>query len=195
MKKIKETSAKFEQLENVVVSNRPEAAAGPGKLLAFPNDRDQETIALPKNLAALARRGMVDLVTLSGKSLEGIGIYDGDQVLCKTAFSRKEITAKAICIVYLPETNETLAKKVIYRKDAVILKSFHPEVEDMIFRPEQVEVQGIVLRLLRKPDDDGRFDRPAADVEPKVTMSERRAKLTQLVERFQKKPRKENLPF
>jgi hypothetical protein len=189
---MREAIARFEDLENVVVSNRPEATAGPGKLLPFPVDRDQETLALPPKLASMARQGTVDLVTLTGNSLEGVGIYDGDQVLVKKAFSRKEITAKTICIVYLPDTNETLAKKVVYKKGSVILKSFHPAIADMILKPEQVEVQAIVVRLLRKPNEDGRFDRPEA---PKVSPAERKAKLNELVQRFRKAPKKEELPF
>jgi len=159
MTAVKDTKAKWLGLENVEVANRSDATAGPGRLLAFPNHREQEILALPPNLAGLAKKGMVDVVTLTGNSLEGIGIYDGDQVLCKTVFSRKEITPKTVCIVYITDTDETLAKKVTYRKDVVILKSFHPDVEDMVFSPEQVEVQGIVLRLLRTPDRAARRSR------------------------------------
>ncbi len=192
MDRVREASARFENLESVVVSNRPDATAGPGKLLPFPLDRDQETLALPPKLASMARQGTVDLVTLTGNSLEGIGIYDGDQVLVKKAFSRKEVTQKTVCIVYLPDTNETLAKKVVYKKGSVILKSFHPAVADMILHPEQVEVQAIVIRLLRQPDGDGRFDRPAG---PKISAAEKKAKLNQLVQSFQKKTKKDELPF
>jgi hypothetical protein len=192
MNRVREVKAKFEHLESVVVSNRPEATAGPGKLLPFPTERDQETLALPPRMASMARQGTVDLVTLTGNSLEGIGIYDGDQVLVKKAFSRKEITQKTVCIVHLLETNETLAKRVVYRKGVVILKSFHPNVADITVLPDQVEVQAIVVSLLRKPNEDGRFDRPAA---PKISPAERKAKLNELVERFQKKPKKGELPF
>lgn len=193
MRRVKETAARFENLENVQVSNRPEATAGPGKLLAFPTEREEQTMALPPRLAGLARKGMVDLVTLTGNSLEGIGIYDGDQVLCKTAFSRKEIKANTICIVYLPDTGETLAKKVIYRKNTVVLKSFHPNVEDMELQPEQVQVQGIVLRLLRRPDDEGRFDRRLPD--SRISLTERKSRISALVKRFEKPEKKEDLPF
>jgi hypothetical protein len=198
MRKVKETTARFENLENVDVSNSPDATAGPGNLLPFPSDRDRETLALPPQLAGLARKGMVDLVTLSGNSLEGIGIYDGDQVLVKTAFSRKEIKAKTICIVYLPERNETLAKKVVYSKGWVTLKSFHPDVEDMVFRPDQVEVQAIVLRLLRRPDENGRFDRAElhgnGSSVKNSSSNDRKEKVEKLLARFAP-PREEPLPF
>lgn len=190
---MKETRAKFENLENVAVSNRPTATAGPGKLLPFPTDRDQETLALPPDLVGLAKNGMVDIVTFTGVSLEGIGIYDGERGLCKTAFNRKEITPTTVCIVYLHETGETLAKAVVYKQGSVILKSFHPSIEDMIFRPDQVQVQGILLYLLRRPDENGRFDRAPAS--PKILPAERKRKLDELIQRFQKKPAKEELPF
>lgn len=184
-----ETKARFHGLENVTVSNK--ATAGAGRLITFPADRAKETLALPADLARKARKGAVDLVTLEGNSLEGIGIYDGDQVLCQTAVTRKDIKPTSICIVYLPDTDETLAKRVVFRNGVVTLKSFNPQIADIVMRPEQVQIQGIVLKLLRGPDCEGTFNRVAR---PQVSAVERKSKLVQLLKQFEK-PDDEPLPF
>lgn len=188
----KETTARFHNLENVAVSNKP--TAGAGRVLTFPADRETESLALPADLAQKARKGTVDLVTLEGNSLEGVGIYDGDQVLCQTAVSRRQIKSTSICIVYLPDTDETLAKRVIYRNGVVILRSFNPLIADITLRPEQVEVQGIVLKLLRDPDTEGTFIR-APKLQPSLSAVERNRKIAELVQRLEKPEKNEELPF
>lgn len=128
-------------------------------MLVFPTARDKETLALPPRLAEMARKGTVDLVTLHGNSLIKLGIYDGDQALTKKPYSKKEIGPKTICIVRVVHTNETFAKRVIYRGNRIILRSFNPEIPDMDVDPDEVEIQGIVLKILRSPDEMGHFDR------------------------------------
>lgn len=187
-----EVSARFHNLENVVVSNRSTAAAG-ARLLSFPSDREKETIALPTDLATKAKKGTVDLVTLEGDSLEGIGIFHGDQVLCQTTFTKRQIKPHHICIVYLHETDETLAKSVAYKQDSVILRSYNARIPDIVLRPEQVEVQGIVLKLLREPDAFGSFVRvPEPDV---VNRIEKRRRVAQAIQSLQKPPVVEEWEF
>lgn len=186
-----EAKARFHHLENVAVNNRSTATAG--RLLTFPADREKESIALPPDLARKAQKGTVDLVTIEGNSLEGIGIFDGDQVLCQTAVSRRQIKGKTICIVYLPETDETLAKRVIYKNGVVVLRSFNPRIADITLRPEQVEVQGIVLKLLRDPDTEGTFFR--APELRSVSLAEKKRTIATLIKRFEKPVEKEELPF
>lgn len=185
----KETKARFLNQEPVKLNNTSTAAAG--RVLSFPADREKQELALPPDLARKARKGTVDLVTLEGNSLEGIGIYDGDQVLCQTAVTRRQITPTSICIVHLVETNETLAKRVIYKSGMVTLRSFNPQIPDITLRPEQVQVQGIVLKLLRGPDSEGTFFRAASKT--RISAKERTAKVAELVQRFTKV--EEPLPF
>lgn len=183
-----ETRARFHNLENVTVSNKATATAG--RLITFPADRAKETLALPAELARKAQKGAVDLVTLEGNSLEGIGIYDGDQVLCQTAVTRKDVKPTSICIVYLLETDETLAKRVIFRNGVITLKSFNPNIADIVLRPDQVQIQGIVLKLLRGPDSEGTFNRSSR---ARVSAAERKSKLAKLLKQFEKPD--EPLPF
>jgi SOS-response transcriptional repressor LexA len=116
-------------------------------------------LPMPPDLAELAKKGAVDLVTLTGDSLAGIGLFDGDQVLCKTAFSKREIKANTVCIVYVAKKNETFAKKVVFKDGSVILRSFNPNIADQVYGPDEVEIQGLVLNLLLGQDAAGRFCR------------------------------------
>src|SRR5687767_11138708 len=67
-----ETRMKFQNLEVVEVGARAIAGAS-ARVISFPADKGKVQLPLPRELAALAKKGMVDLVTLSGDSLEGVG--------------------------------------------------------------------------------------------------------------------------
>jgi hypothetical protein len=160
-------------------------------VLDFPVDRGGVVLPLPPDLAKLAKKGAVDLVTLSGDSLEGIGLFDGDQVLCKTAFGKRDIKANTVCIVYVPKLNGTFAKKVVYKDGNVVLKSFNPNIADQVYGADEVEIQGIVLNLLLGQDASGRFCR-----EPGVggiSRAERGKRVAAAIALYQKEP--EELPF
>jgi phage repressor protein C with HTH and peptisase S24 domain len=189
-KEPKETTAAFQHRENVQVAARAIAGAS-AKVLDFPVDRGGVVLPLPPDLAKLAKKGAVDLVTLTGDSLEGIGLFDGDQVLCKTAFSKRDIKANTVCIVYVPKKNETFAKKVVFKDGSVILRSFNPNIADQVYGPEEVEIQGIVLNLLLGQDAAGRFCRePSAG---RLSRSERGKRVAAAISLFQKEPEVE--PF
>lgn len=134
---------------------------------------------------------MVDVVTLNGDSLEGIGLFDGDQVICKTAFSKREIKANTICIVYVRPLNDTFAKKIVFKEGNVILKSFNPNIEDKVYGPEEVEIQGIVLQLLLTQDASGKFLR-IPENKP-ISRSERGKRVAAAMQSFVKP--EEELPF
>lgn len=187
---IEETRAKFLNLENVEVSGKALAGAS-GKLLGFPPDKSKVMLALPPEEAEMARKGMVDVVTLSGDSMEGIGLFDGDQVLCKTAFSKKDIKAKSVCIVFIHEQNDTFAKRVTFKDGNVILKSFNPNIPDKVYGPEEVTVQGIVTKLLLDQDPSGVFVRNP-ETKP-ISKSERQLRVAAAIKAHAKP--EEPLPF
>lgn len=181
--------ARFNNLRNVTVRNRTTATAG--RLLTFPSDRELVVLPLPEDLALKADKGLVDLVTLEGDSLEGIGLFDGDRVLCQTTISRSQIKPSDICIVYLQDTNETLAKRVIFDGEYVTLKSFNPDVADILLPKDKVQVQGVVLELLMRPEADGTFFR-----EPKparISRLERKERVRAAIQAHTKPPFEE--PF
>ena len=141
----------------VEVENEGFVAAG--RALPFPAPEGTAYVALPDHLLDLAKKGMIKTLTIHGNSLEGIGIFDGDKVVCKKAFSRKEIGRQTICIVYVPALGDIVAKRIQFVGDDLILKSCNNEVPDMKVSPAEVEIRGIVIELLRRPDEYGRFDR------------------------------------
>ncbi len=133
--------------------------AGAGEMIPFPTDKVKTIIPLSPRLSALADEGRVDLVTIHGHSLEGIGIVDGDQVLCKTVSSVREIKDGSVCIVRVISTNETLAKRVSRQLGKVVLKSCNPSVSPRFVDESDLEIQGVILKLVRGPDVLGRYDR------------------------------------
>ena len=150
-------SLKENNLILIEVENEGFVAAG--RAIAFPAPESTSIIALPERLVNLAQKGMIKTLTISGNSLAGIGIFDGDRVVCKKAFSKKEISNDTICIVYIPSLGETVAKKIRFIGDHMVLKSCNDEVPDMKVKPAEVEIRGVVIELHRKPDELGRFDR------------------------------------
>lgn len=186
----KETTATFKNHPNVKLRAKTVAGAS-AKVLGFPPDKSKVILPLPPELARLAEKGMVDVVTLNGDSLEGIGLFDGDQVICKTAFSKREIKANTICIVYVRPLNDTFAKKIVFKEGNVILKSFNPNIEDKVYGPEEVEIQGIVLQLLLTQDASGKFLR-IPENKP-ISRSERGKRVAAAMQSFVKP--EEELPF
>ena len=146
----------LKETDNVTVEVQNEGFVAAGRTVPFPALARSTMITLPPNLADLARKGMIKTLTISGNSLEGVGIYDGDEVVCKKAFSKKEINNQTICIVYLPATGEVVAKRIRFQAEWLILKSCNNGVPDMKVRPDDVDIRGVVISLLRGPDELGR---------------------------------------
>ena len=144
-------------LELVELENHGYVAAG--KTVAFQPPAGTTTVPLPPALAREARKGLVGTMTAHGRSLEGVGIFDGDVLIVRRAESRREIGRDTICIVYIPATGEVLAKKIRFMDDVILLRSSNAEVPDIKVKATDVDVRGIVLFLYRKPDEYGRFDR------------------------------------
>ncbi len=148
---------KDNNLEAIEVSDEGYVAAG--RMVAFPAPESSTTLALSKPMAHLAKQGLLKTMTISGNSLEDIGIYDGDKVIVKRAFSKKEVGPHTICIVYIPATGEIVAKRVSFNQSHILLRSCNRDVPDMYVEPNEVDIRGVVIGLHRSPDALGRFDR------------------------------------
>lgn len=130
-----------------------------GKMIPFPAQKSTTILALTPQQATLAKEGLIKTMTVYGNSLEDIGIFDGDKVICKKAFHRKEIGPHTICIVYVPSIGDSVAKKVRILGKETLLKSCNRDVPDMYVDTETLDIRGIVIGLQRSPDSLGRFDR------------------------------------
>src|SRR5438105_2619478 len=68
-------------------------------------------IFVPESIASSS--GDIGVSTVCGVSLENLGIFSGDYLIWKRAFTWREITPDRICIVYIHATGELVAKKVL----------------------------------------------------------------------------------
>src|SRR5690606_233532 len=111
------------------IDARHEGEIGAGRLLPFPTTEELTTkVFLPETIA---RSGPIGTLTVRGDSLNGLGIYDGDKLICKQAFSRKEIKADTVCVVYLCSTGEVLAKRVRFQEGHLVLRGFNRDTPDI----------------------------------------------------------------
>lgn len=149
----------MKETNDIVIEVQDEGFVAAGRTIPFPAPESTTLVALPPALADLAKQGLVRTMTVFGNSLEGVGIFDGDKLICKKAFSRKEIGHHTICIVYVPNSGEVVAKRVLFRENMVVLRSCNGDVPDMIFNKDEVDIRGVVIGLHRQPDKIGRFDR------------------------------------
>jgi len=151
-KELKENSLVIVEVEN-------EGLVAAGRTLAFPAPESTSIIALPERYADFAKTGKIKTLTVSGNSLLGIGLHDGDELICKQAFSKKEIGPNTICIVYIPALGEVVAKKIRFVAGELVLRSCNPDVPDIKARENDVDIRGVVIGLHRTPDEYGHFDR------------------------------------
>lgn len=90
----------------------------------------------------------VGTVTVSGDSLSGEGIFDGDILVVKRIFHEQEVRSGRLVIAVLPE-GRCVVKRIHFEQDKIILRSANPRYKDMIFAPDQIAVEGIVKELKR----------------------------------------------
>lgn len=94
----------------------------------------------------------VGTVTVSGDSLSGDGIMDGDLLIVKRIFDMAEIRNGKLVVALLP-TGRSVVKRIYFEgKDRIILRSTNSRYKDMIFGPDEIRVDGIVKRLTREMD-------------------------------------------
>ncbi len=88
--------------------------------------------------------GLYQLI-VSGDSMIDAGICDGDSVLIQPAQSAPN---GAIVVALIDGENATL-KRIYQRDGRVTLKAENPAYEPQYYRPEQVQVQGVLFCLAR----------------------------------------------
>lgn len=186
---MKETQVRFQSQESVAVER---ASAGAARLLMFPTEREKAIIPLPDELAKEARKGTLSLITFEGDSLEGIGIFDGDEAVCQKV-SKRDIKLDDICIVHILHLNDTLAKRLIHGKDTITLRSFHPDIPDMVLAPEQLMIQGVVKRLFLDKNDQGTFFRTPRP--PRISRVERKQRVAAAIKGMTKPLVEEKFEF
>lgn len=132
---------------------------GAGKVVDFIPREETITVLVPKGLA---RPHEIGTLIVSGDSLTGDGIYNGDILVFRTNIHQRQITNETVCIVRIRTTNELLAKRFIrYANDRgqVALRSSGGNFPDRYFDADDIEIVGIVFAMQRLADDCGRLRR------------------------------------
>lgn len=93
----------------------------------------------------------VATVEVSGDSLTDEGIYDGDRLVIKRVFDDAEIRSGKLVVAVLP-TGRSVIKRLYFENDDIILRSANPAHADLIFGPDEIQIDGIVKELVRKLD-------------------------------------------
>ena len=96
--------------------------------------------------ATLLGRGDHYALEVDGESMIEAGILDGDTVVIE----RTEHAGNGDIVVALVEGSEVTLKRLRRRGDSVALEPANANFETRIYRPDQVNIQGRLVGLLRK---------------------------------------------
>jgi repressor LexA len=106
--------------------------------------RDQgSSVEVP---AALLSSGEHYALEVSGDSMTGLGILDGDTVIIR----RGESAENGDVVVALVDDSEVTLKKLRKNRNSIALEAANPAYETRIFGPDRVKVQGKLIGLLRR---------------------------------------------
>lgn len=104
---------------------------------------ERERLPVPE---ALLGAGEHYLLEIEGDSMIDAGILDGDTVIIK----RVENASSGEIVVALVEGEEATLKRLRKKGQSIALEPANPAYETRIFGPDQVEVQGKLVGLLRR---------------------------------------------
>ena len=94
----------------------------------------------------MLRSGEHYALEISGDSMIGAGILDGDTVIIRKA----DTARNGEIVVALLEDEEATLKRLWRKGDSIALEAENPAYETRIFGPDQVRVQGTLAGLLRR---------------------------------------------
>ncbi|MCI0753260.1 transcriptional repressor LexA [Teichococcus vastitatis] len=101
------------------------------------------TVEVP---AALLGGGDHYALEVSGDSMEGAGILNGDTVIIR----RDDTAENGAVVVALVDENEVTLKRLRRKGNSIALEAANPRYETRIFGPDRVKVQGRLVGLLRR---------------------------------------------
>lgn len=104
----------------------------------------QETIAVPADL--VAGRGRTFVLKIQGDSMVGEHIRDGDYVILE----ERRVARDGETVVALVDGTEATLKKFYRDGLSVRLEPANPSVSPVVVAAERVQIQGVVVGLIRK---------------------------------------------
>lgn len=121
-----------------------------GNPIPVPNDdvwvmTPEEAVEVPRNI--LEGHNNVFALKVKGLSMIDALIDDGDMVLLAKANTAKDGSMVA---VWLRDRNEVTLKKIYHEAGKIRLQPANSSMEPIFCRPEDIEIQGKVIGVLRK---------------------------------------------
>ncbi len=109
---------------------------------AIQHERDR--IPVPESLLGAGEHFVLEV---QGDSMINAGILDGDQVLI-----RKTDTANSgeIVVAFVVADGEATLKRIRRKGASIALEAANPNYQTRVFGPDQIEVQGKLVGLIRK---------------------------------------------
>lgn len=133
----------------IVIPARAQGQIGAGKVVDFLPLNKHKWIPLPKNAKTSDR---FDDYEICGESLEGIGIFDGMSLTCRTTFEISDIKPHKVCIVLLLHTNEQTAKmvQINHQEETVTLIGANPNYKSTTYFYDEIQILAIADEVRRK---------------------------------------------
>lgn len=117
-----------------------EVAAGTGVLAA---EHIEELLPLPEDFTG---EGEVFMLRVRGESMIEAGIFDRDYVVVR---SQPDAENGDIVVAGIPGEEATV-KTFLRRRGKVVLRPANPVMDEMVFDPDEVQIYGKVVTLLRR---------------------------------------------
>src|SRR5262245_32664432 len=80
--------------------------------IPFPNPAGTSLVSLPKAQARLARMGIIRTLRVNDDCLEGVGIFEGDEIICQSVRSQDDVDERNIYIVRVNGLDDTVSARV-----------------------------------------------------------------------------------
>ncbi len=103
----------------------------------------EEFVPVPTDLSG---SGELFMLRVRGDSMIEAGIFDGDYVVCR----RQETAQENKIVVAGIGDGEATVKTFKRRGTAVVLQPANPDFEEMVLSPEEVQIYGQVVTVMRK---------------------------------------------
>ncbi len=103
---------------------------------------ETELMKVPDELLG---RGSSYVLQVSGDSMIEEGIFDGDYVIIE----QQDRADNGDIVVALVNNEEVTLKKIEQKSDKVILYPANSSMSAMVYRPDEVQIQGVLTGLMR----------------------------------------------
>ena len=103
----------------------------------------EEVVPMPADLTG---DGALFMLRVRGESMIGLGIFDGDYVVCR---SQAEASAGDVVVAGIPGDEATI-KTYAVRGGQIVLVPANDALTDMVFDPSEVTIFGKVVTVMRK---------------------------------------------